>query len=117
VNRLSGVRATWNFNMILPADPHDLDKTLLEWAGGRTTLAEKGQTAWWVDAPEGISVDWVAGRVEIQCEDKKTAGFFVDWFLPYVTPDLHGVYHQLAAGEELSARWSFTVAVAPRGTH
>jgi len=116
VNRLPGIQATWNFNMILPADPHDLDKTFLEWAGGRTTLAEKGQTVWWVDATEGVSVDWVVGRVEIKCEHEKTAGFFVDWFLPYVTPDLHGVYHQLAAGNELSARWSFTVSNAPPET-
>jgi hypothetical protein len=109
-NKLPSVYAAFSFNALLQRATTDLSEGELWWArqSGResTTVERQAATGFWLPVRGPLTVQTTGHAVRIDADPAQTAGYFVDWGVDWITPDIHGVYRRLAAGQEIAVQWS-----------
>lgn len=118
VNRLPGppVAAGFSFNLALELDPDDVEDLTFAWeadARHRASLPEAATSLVAIPAREHLEIRSSRWIVTILSDPAETAGYWADWAPGYyVTPDLHGMYHERQPGEETVVRWQFRAQTA-----
>lgn len=106
----------FNFNCPFALEPGELDGVELCWReGGRARcmrIREQCSAFFVMRATDGIHVRKAGVTLDVESDPGQTAGFYVDWGVSYVTPDVHGVYRPMPPGAETRTRWTFA-AKAP----
>jgi hypothetical protein len=112
INKLQIIYGAFNFNLVLETQPRDVDQTAFEWEeGGRTRclrLHEQFDSFFRLPSTAALTIVKPGYAVCIRCDPAKTAGFYTDWATSFLTPDIHGFYRQLAAGDRDTVQWQFT---------
>ena len=112
VNRLAGpVAAGFSFNLALALDPEDAAVLEFAWEADRrhrSTIRETARSLVPIQARERLEMRSTRWIVTIRSDPAETAGYWADWAPGcFVTPDLHGAYHERQPGEETVVRWEF----------
>jgi hypothetical protein len=109
INRLEHNYGAFNFNLPLPFTLEDVAALKLIGKGKPVTIASKSQSGFWLPVRGSLTVQRPAWTLQIEASPHQTAGYFVDWGIGFITPDLHGVYRKLKPGDETIARWRFSI--------
>jgi len=111
VNRLEHAFGAFNFNLPLAFGLDDLTNLKLVWSDHgqprEATVAGQGESAFWIPARGPLTMRRPGGSLHIDAAAAQTAGYFVDWNVGCITPDLHGIYRPLEVGEETVTSWRF----------
>ena len=110
VNYLEHAFGAFNFNLPLFFGLDDLTAMKLSWTDHDKThdvsVAERAVGAFWIPALGALTIRCPTFALRIDPEPEQIAGYFVDWNVGFLTPDLHGAYRPLKVGQETVARWS-----------
>ncbi len=118
VNKLPHARVGYNWNIVLDFNAGEIPHAIFKWdaEGDTRTLrvAEQLDGAFMVPAAGDLTFATSKYELLIQPETASTHGYFVDWGLTCITPDLRSNYRPVAEGETLSTRWRFTAKTPPQ---
>jgi hypothetical protein len=113
VNRLPHVHGGFNFNLPLLLRPEDVVHGKLLWQergeARQTSIPQRGDSAFWIEAPAGITWQGPTWQLEVQADPSQNAGFYIDWQPTMITPDARARYRPLSVGDSVSTRWRFVV--------
>ena len=112
-NKLNMVYGAFNFHVWLVSSSSDILQTSFVWQEHgqkkQLTIGEQHDSFFRIPANDSITVNKMDWSMKIVSEPDKTAGYFIDWSTTFLTPDIHGIYRKLSAGDEVKTRWVFSV--------